>query len=258
MSLKINPQQQTKKITSFIKKTLAKQGFKKVIIALSGGIDSSTCLFLLNKALNKKNIFVVLLPDEKQKMADAQQVIDINKVPLNNIIKINIQPIVKATNQSIVKAKIKRPRSLRRGNISARMRMTLLYDLAKVKNCLVCGTENKSESILGYFTLWGDQAADFNLINHLYKTQVIQLAKYLKVPEKIINKPASAGLWPGQTDEKELGFSYQQADPILYLKLNKKLTIPQIINQGYRKELVLKVLNRVKEKSFKQQVPYQL
>lgn len=249
--LKINSQQsEVKKIVQFIKKVLKDQGFKKVIIPLSGGVDSSTALLLLTKALVAKNVLVAKLPYDKQNMADADQMIKLAKIPKKNIFTINIKPIVKKFSSTT--------HQLRLANIMARTRMTLVYDLAKAHQALVCGTENKSEYLLGYFTLFGDQAADLEPLHHLYKVQVIQLAKYLGVLEKIIKKPPSAGLWPDQTDEKELGFSYQEADPILYLAIDKGLDVQQVINKGFEKKLVLKVLRKVSQNAFKHQLPYHL
>ncbi|MBI2190192.1 MAG: NAD(+) synthase, partial [Candidatus Levybacteria bacterium] len=112
--------------------------------------------------------------------------------------------------------------SIRLGNIMARVRMILLYDLAKKHQALVCGTENRSEYHLGYFTRFGDEASDFEPIRHLYKTQVYQLASYLGVPKTVIDKKPTAGLWAEQTDEGEFGFSYKEADPVLYLYFDKK------------------------------------
>jgi len=131
-----------------------------------------------------------------------------------------------------------------------------LFDLAKKKQALVCGTENKTEHLLGYFTRFGDEASDFEPIRHLYKTEVLKLALYLGVPEKIINQPPSAGLWPGQTDEGDFGFSYKEADQVLELYLEKKLKLEEIEKKGFKK--AGKIIARLKQNLFKHQTPYSL
>jgi len=136
---------------------------------------------------------------------------------------------------------------LRLANLAARIRMMILFDQAKKLDGLVIGTENRSETLLGYFTRFGDQASDLEPIAHLYKTQVIELAKELNIPQTIIDKPPSADLWSGQTDEKELGFSYQQADPIL-IQLDQ--------GQTPTDDLAAQVVAKVNAANFKHQVPY--
>lgn len=271
--LKIDPQKEEKKIVQFIKKTLKQQGFKKTVLALSGGVDSSTTLLLLTKALGAKNVLVTKLPYGKQDTTDAHQMIKLAQIPAKNVFEINIKPVAQKLTKTIHQFTNSPIHQLRLGNIMARVRMVLIYDLAKSYHALVCGTENKSEYLLGYFTLYGDQASDFEPIRHLYKTQVIQLAKYLGVPKKIIKKPPTAGLWPDQTDEKELGFSYQEADPILYLHFEKGLTkngIAKFISRSPHKcrsrrrlksaipNLVRKVLKQLEKNAFKHQLPYHL
>lgn len=145
---------------------------------------------------------------------------------------------------------------LRLANLAARIRMMILFDQAKKLDALVIGTENLSESLLGYFTRFGDEASDLEPIIHLYKTQVVSLAKHLNIPESIISKSPSADLWKGQTDAKELGFTYQQADPILYLL--KDHTNQEIEQLGYSIDLVKKVSDQVNRNQFKHQVPYKL
>jgi len=144
----------------------------------------------------------------------------------------------------------------RLANLAARIRMMILFDQAKKLDALVIGTENLSESLLGYFTRFGDEASDLEPIIHLYKTQVVSLAKHLNIPESIISKSPSADLWKGQTDAKELGFTYQQADPILYLL--KDHTNQEIEQLGYSIDLVKKVSDQVNRNQFKHQVPYKL
>lgn len=146
-------------------------------------------------------------------------------------------------------------RKERLGNIMARVRMIILFDLAKKLNAIVSGTENKSERLLGYFTRFGDSASDIEPIAHLYKTQVYQLAKYLKVPEKIINQSPTAGLWDGQTDEDEFGFTYEEADQVLYLVDDRPQDINKIKKDFPNAE---KIIERMQSNQFKLQTPYHL
>jgi len=265
--LKIKPKKEVKKIVNFIKGTLEKQGFKKVIIACSGGIDSTTVLFLAVRSLGAKNVLVIKLPTKNQNMNGVNNVLKNLKITEKNVFEINISPIIKKILSTInyqsrrsqgssIKPRLSTINNLRLGNITARTRMVILYDLAKAHQALVCGTENKSEHFLGYFTRFGDQASDIEPIKHLYKTQIYQLSKYLKIPEKIIKKEPTAGLWQGQTDEKELGFSYKQADPVLYFYCEKKLAEKEILKKGLTK--TKEVIKKVKQNKFKRQVPYWL
>ena len=251
----INHQQEVNKITDFIKKTLKKQGFEKVIIPVSGGIDSSTALLLLTKAIDLRNIIAVKLPYKKQDMKLADLAINQAGIPKKNIISINIQPAVKKI-VSAINYDSSAVSRIRYGNIMARTRMIIVYDLSKKHSALACGTENKSEHMLGYFTRFGDQASDFEPIRHLYKTQIYQLAEYLEVPKEIIKQAPSAGLWKNQTDEKEFGFTYKQADQILYLHFEKKLPISKLKKKGLKN--AKKIISWVKKNEFKQKAPYSL
>src|SRR6185437_1909750 len=145
---------------------------------------------------------------------------------------------------------------IRIGNIAARMRMIILFDLAKKHKALVCGTGNKSENLLGYFTRFGDQASDIEPIEHLYKTQVYQLALYLKLPEEIIQQEPSAGLWKGQIDEGQFGFTYEEADQVLYLYFEKNLPIEKIEELGLSN--AQKILDWHVQNRFKHETPYTL
>jgi len=144
---------------------------------------------------------------------------------------------------------------LRRANKIARERMSVLYDQSRVYEALVIGTGNKSERLLGYTTLWGDMACAFNPLGNLYKTQVRQLAEELDVPEGIRNKAPSAGLWPGQTDEGELGFRYAEADQILYWLIDQKYSVEQVAEKGFLRDLVTQIATRVKRSAFKSRMP---
>lgn len=221
---------ETEKIITFIKNIFQKEGFKKAVVAVSGGIDSSVALMLTVKALDAENVYTLQLPYKNQSIENSDLIIDLAKIPLKNRVRINIGKIVDGFG---VKDKA------RLGNIMARVRMIYSFDLAKKLNVLVVGTENKSEKLLGYYTRFGDEAADIEPIIHLYKTQVYQLAGELKIPEKIINQLPTAGLWPGQTDEGDLGFTYEEADQVL---------------QGKKQNI--KVQQRLKQVDFKKRVPY--
>ncbi|KKQ24104.1 MAG: NH(3)-dependent NAD(+) synthetase [Candidatus Roizmanbacteria bacterium GW2011_GWC2_37_13] len=231
ISLYINPEQEVKRIINFLKSVQKKTGIDKVVIGLSGGIDSTTVYYLLQKAYKPENIIGVSLP------------------------YLTIEPI--ASQLLSLGEKILPPRlfseKVRLGNIMTRVRMIILFDLAKKHNALVCGTENKSERLLGYFTRFGDAASDIEPISHLYKTQVYKIAKYLKVPQKIIDAKPTAGLWPGQSDEGEFGFTYKEADQVLYLYYDKKLPLDKILFNN-----VGKIIKRVKDNQFKQEVPYKI
>lgn len=242
--------EQVRKVTQFIRSVVKKQGFAKLIVPVSGGIDSSTVLLLSVQALGKRNVISVKLPYGKQNMKLADLIIKKAKIPLENIVMINIKNAV----EEVIKSRGSIKDRIRKGNIMARIRMIMIYDLAKKRSALVCGAENKSEHMLGYYTRFGDQASDIEPIMHLYKTQVYQLAQYLEVPKKIIKTPPSAGLWPRQTDEKEMGFTYQEADQLLYLFLEKKLGVKEIKKRGYKN--AEKIIGYLKKNKFKKETPY--
>ncbi len=231
----INPAAEKKRIVDFLKQTFKKQGINKAVIGLSGGIDSAATYQLLKDVLPEKNITTVHLPyfDTTE---TAGKVISIKKTvdALENL----LAPM----------------NEIRSGNIMARVRMIILFDLAKKNNALVVGTENRTEHLLGYFTRFGDAASDIEPIQHLYKTQINQLAKYLGVPEKIIKQPPSANLWPGQTDEGEFGFTYKEADNVLYLYFDQKKSLPEIKKSGFKN--AERIIDFALKNHFKLQTPY--
>lgn len=256
MSLKLeNPQEEVKKIINFLKLTFEKQKIKNVVIGVSGGIDSALSTTLLVKAIDPKNIFPLFLPFEGQDMTDAREICQFNHLPETNIEEENIWPVVDSLVGNLEIAKTDK---IRIGNIMARVRMIVIYDTAKKRQALVCGTENKSEKYLGYFTRFGDEASDLEPIIHLYKTQVWQLAKFLNLPEKFIKKTPSGGLWPNQSDEEELGFTYELADKVMNLKFDQQKSDQEIITKLGQKEIVARILEKIQAMAFKQLVPYQL
>lgn len=252
--LSINPEKETEKIMKFLRETVKKTGLSKVVVGVSGGIDSATSCCLAAEALGTENVFACLFPYgnlDEEGLEDAKRLIKHLRIPSSLVKSVDIKPLI----EPIIKTDLE-AFELRRGNIMARMRMILLYDLAKKLNALVLGTENKTEHLLGYFTRFGDEASDIEPIRHLYKTQVRNLAKYLGIPQRILEKSPTAGLWQGQTDERELGFSYEEADQILFLYFDKKMPKENVIQQGFGAHVVEKVLDRVKSNEFKHKLPY--
>ncbi len=258
--LNIDPSTEVERITSFIKTVLKEQRFQNVIIGVSGGVDSATSFSLLKKAIPPQNIYVAHLYYFKSQIDLIKPMLEKAhstssgqaNIPQENIYNISIKDSVDSFEKAIFPtSEVKR---VRLGNIMARVRMIILYDLAKKHNALVCGTENKSEFYLGYFTRFGDEASDFEPIQHLYKTQVYQLAEYLNIPKEIINQTPTAGLWTGQTDEGDFDFSYKEADSVLYLYFEKKNTLSEIISKGFSN--AKKIINWTKRNSFKHHLPY--
>lgn len=256
MSLTLtNPQQTIDSITNFIQQTYKNTKKDNAVIAVSGGIDSAISLSLLAKSLPADNIFPILLPYKDQSIEDSQTICKWNNIPDKNISIINITELSELFYK---KLGIKNDDNLRKGNVMARIRMISIYDLAKTKNALVCGTENKSEKHLAYFTRFGDEASDLEPIQHLYKTQIRQIASFMKLPEIFTTKAPSAGLWSGQTDEAELGFSYLEADQIMYQYIDKNIKKEDIIISDISNETINKVISRITSQQFKHEVPYKL
>ena len=256
--LAINPSNEKNRITSFINNVLKKTGFENVIIGMSGGVDSTTIFYLLKKVVPPENIFIAHLYYFDSHFKDIEPILKETKIPKENIYEISIEPLAKAI-QSLLHLEGGRMDSfevnrVRLGNIMARVRMIILYDLAKKHNSLVCGTENRSEYLLGYFTRFGDQASDFEPIQHLYKTHVYELASFLKVPKNIIDKEPTAGLWHGQTDEGEFGFTYQEADQVLFYYYDKKLGLGEIKKKGFKN--AEKIIGFSLKNSYKHITPY--
>lgn len=232
--LKIDCQKTAKAICDFLRKEFKERNKTTAVLGLSGGVDSSTVAVLCERAgLDLKRVFMPYG--------------ELSKRPQGNFLEINITKAVD------ILAGQEADR-INKGNIMARVRMIILYDLARKCNGLVVGTENLSEYYLGYFTLHGDQACDVNPIGGLFKTQVRELAEYLPLSSEVLNQPPSAELYEGQTDEKELGFSYEEADPILYLYCVKNLKPEKIINEfDLNADLVHKVVEKVKSTSYKRE-----
>lgn len=223
IDLSIDVKESSVVIQDFIKTYVKNSGGTGVIIGLSGGIDSAVTAVLCKQALGKNKVRCFFMPDETTPKSDFKhQELLVKKFDLNCEVK-DITSIVK----EMIKPCAVKPDKYALANMKARIRMTLLFEYANMTKSLVCGTSNKSELLIGYFTKYGDGGVDILPIGDLYKTQVWELAKFLEIPEEIISKPPTAGLWHDQTDEKELQMSYGQLDKILF-SLERKFDIKKI------------------------------
>jgi len=251
----MNVNSEATRIIEFIRSTVKNTGFISIVVAVSGGVDSAVSLTLAANALGEENVYPILLPYgilNTQGVLDGMEVINQLRIPLTHVVRIDIKQAV----DGMVGKEVLGIDNVRKGNIMARVRMIHLFDQAKKRQALVVGTENKSEKLLGYFTRFGDEASDVEPIAHLYKTQVVELATYLLIPQSILLKPPSAGLWPEQSDEKEFGFTYKDADKILSLLYDEKKTVEEVVASGFDRMLVEKIQARVTQNSFKHQTPY--
>jgi len=248
--LQINAEKEVVKIVRFLRNVMKKTGKKNIVIGWSGGIDSTVCLYLSVKAIGPKNVFVYHLPYIKNYWKELVILSDNLKIPKNNSQKITVKKLVDEIGKLIKNSQGR----IRLGNVMARIRMIILFDQAKFRNALVCGTENRTENLLGYFTRFGDSASDIEPISHLFKTQVYQLAAYLKIEKNILKRIPTADLWKNQSDEGEFGFTYKEADEVLYRFVDKSMQIKQIKLEGF--ENAEKIISRNRQNRFKQIVPY--
>lgn len=248
---------ENERIKDFIKTTVESANAKGVVLGLSGGLDSAVIAVLAKKALGSKNVHCYYLPEFKVRDFDKEHIDKLcEKFDLRyNTIVIDsmLSKIIEFDNTD---------NDLVLGNIKARIRMLKLYQYANELNCLVIGTGNKSEISIGYFTKWGDGAVDFEPIGYLYKTEVFELAKFLDIPNEIVDKPPSAGLWDGQTDEGELGITYEELDRALkwidYVSSNVSIMTKYMLDKEMQKRepgYVKKVAELVKDSKHKRRTP---
>lgn len=234
----------------FLRDAVTKVGFQRAVLALSGGLDSAVSAYLVAEALGPENVLAIRMPyraSSQSSLDDAQAVIDALRIRSDTV---DITPMVNPLLERFPDAS-----RVRQGNIMARMRMIVLYDQSAAFDGLVIGTSNKTESLLGYTTIYGDNAAAVQPIADLYKTQVRQLARELGVPQPILEKAPSADLWPDQTDEAELGFTYELADQLLYLLVDERYTVDEAAAEGFDRALVERIWRRVRLNHFKRTTP---
>ena len=248
--LDINTDLALKIISGFIKDQIEKAGMKGAVLGLSGGIDSALSAYLSADALGAENVLAVRMPyktSSEASLIDAEAVIE--DLGLESI----TVPITGMADSLI--EQFPDMNRLRAGNIMARARMVVLYDQSAARGLLPMGTSNKTEFLLGYSTIYGDSGVALQPIADLYKYQVRQLSRAIGVPGQIIDKPPSADLWEGQTDENELGFTYNDVDQVLYLIVDERFTVEEVIAEGFDAMFVNDVWRRVKGNHFKRTMP---
>jgi NAD+ synthase len=237
-------------LVNFIREEIRKVGYQRAVVGLSGGVDSAVSCAIAAEALGRENVLAVLLPYRTSSPAsegDARRVIDQLGVQSRTV---EITPMAEPYLASNMEMS-----NVRRGNVMARTRMTVLYDQSEAFKGLVIGTSNKTELLLGYGTLHGDMASALNPVGDLYKAQLRQLARALDVPSAIVEKAPTADLWAGQTDEAELGISYELADQILYMLVDERCTEDEVVGAGFDAAVVRGLNARMRNNQFKRSLP---
>jgi len=237
-------------LVGFLRDGTRNAGFERAVLGLSGGVDSAVCACLAAEALGPSNVTAVLMP---YRTSAARSRSDAETVAARLGIRTELAEISPMVDAFLDLRKVDDP--LRRGNVMARARMIVLYDISSRDRALVYGTSNKTELLLGYGTLFGDMASALNPLGDLYKTQVWNLARHLGLPQEIIDKRPSADLWEGQTDEGEMGLSYADADQILALMVDQRRTVEEVIALGWEASLVRKVRTMMERSQFKRRLP---
>jgi NAD+ synthase len=240
----------TRILCGFVHDEVNKVGFDRVVVGLSGGVDSALTAALAVRALGPQHVVPVLMPyrtSNPASEADARAICE----------ALRIEPVVVDISPQIDAYFERHPQADRdrRGNKMARERMSILYDMSWVHRALVIGTSNKTELLLGYGTVFGDQAHALNPLGDLYKTQVFAMARALQLPERVIAKAPSADLWEGQSDEEDLGFEYAVVDVLLYHLVDERRTRGELRAMGFDDDFVTMVAQRVRDSQYKRRPP---
>ena len=241
--------QMTEYLQCFLDDEVKKTGIKKVVVGLSGGLDSAVVAVLAHDVF-KDDLLCVKMPSQyssQSSLDDADELCE--DFGMRSIVA-SIEPMLKVYEENNPDLD-----NLRKGNFSSRMRMSTLFDISARENALVLGTSNKSELMLGYGTLYGDLASAINPIGDLYKSEVYELAEYLGVSRSIIKKPPSADLWDGQSDEDDLGYTYAQLDKAMKLYVEDRLSVDEILEQGVDKKMLDMIVKRIFRNHFKRKMP---
>ena len=248
--LDLNLKEVHNELVEFLRESFKKAGFSKAVLGLSGGIDSALVAYLLRDALGKENVLAIMMPyksSNPDSLNHAKLVVEDLGI---NSKTIEITDMIDAYFKNEKEAT-----SLRMGNKMARERMSILFDYSSKENALVIGTSNKTEIYLGYSTQFGDSACALNPIGDLYKTNIWDLSRYLKIPNELIEKKPSADLWEGQTDEQEMGLTYKEADQVLYRMLEENKKVEEVLAEGFNKDLVDNIVRRMNRSEYKRRMP---
>jgi NAD+ synthase len=248
--IKLNTKIVRELLVRFIKDQTTNAGFAKGVIGISGGVDSAVSATLAAEALGKENVLGVMIP---YRTSNPKSVEDARLVIQATGIRSELVDISKMVDGYCEENKI--TDSLRRGNVMARMRMIVLYDLSAREKALVIGTSNKTEILVGYGTQHGDLASAINPVGDLYKSQIWQLAEVLGVPKSVIEKAPSADLWEGQTDETEMGVTYAKLDALLYEMIDERHSDEELVTLGFEETLIKKVRGMIQQNQFKRRPP---
>ncbi len=238
-------------LVAFLRDEAKRAGFDRLVIGLSGGVDSAVAAMLAAKAVGADRVHALALPARE---SSPESLAHAKLVAAAGGFAMTVREIGPAAEALI--ASLSAPLTpVRRGNVYARLRMIALYDASAALPALVVGTSNKTELLLGYGTLHGDLACALNPLGDLYKCQVRDLARHLGVPAVVIDKPPSADLWPGQTDEADLGFTYAEADALLFRLVDQRMSPDELVASGFAEPLVRRVTRLVMRNQFKRRPP---
>ncbi len=237
-------------LVAFVREETQKAGFSDVVFGLSGGIDSAVVAYLAVEALGADRVHPLIMPYQTSSPASLE---DANKVVEALGLKAKVVDITPQIDAYFAHQEQASP--LRKGNKMARERMTIIYDHSVIYRALPLGTSNKTELLLGYGTQFGDLASAINPIGDLYKTQIRKVASQLGVPQSILTKPPSADLWEAQTDEDELGFTYDEADVVLHLLVDDRFSPAEVVEAGFSLELVTVIMRRMMQNQYKRRPP---
>jgi NAD+ synthase len=240
-------------LTDFIRDAVATSATEGVVVGLSGGVDSALAAALAARALGPSRVHAFVLPYRTSNPESARDACLVAEQLGIDHRLIDISPMVDPYFALEIPGDGEDDRR-RRGNKLARERMTILFDQAKKLGCLVLGTSNKTEILLGYSTVFGDNASSLNPLGDLYKQQVWRLAQHLALPRQVVAKQPSADLWPGQTDEDELGMTYEVADEVLYLLFDLGLRPAEVVERGYEEEAVRRIVRLEQANRYKRRL----